>query len=1004
MQVKQIVEAARLMVFTPLEGPTESLRKAAADYKTLCERINERLVRCGELLRKGQRSEAIRLAEIEPNLLDLVAQANFPERDSFVELCQYFGVDVPPPLDEEIAAELNEAYAREQPLEELLRQYRRYALARVPLRRRIRLLRQIVTLDAQNLHWKKDLEVFEQERLRQIQKELAAAVQECDLETLRALEGELTSPDWHCLPPEELIRMVQVHRQQVSRQIARKEVEDLTRELHEAWERLDVAEGRRVREAWQQMAQLAQLAPDDPLHQAAAPAFRWLEDEDEKDAEERACRQALASLERALDRGEKRLPVLQKWHREATRGGRNLPEYLQRQYELRVSQLEQAAKVRMWQKFAITFLLTVLLAVSAGWGIYTYRGYLEYRQITESLQRLLQSYEQVPDAEKEKILAEAKAVVDRLQQQKFPHLQRAPLPEILAKIEALWQQWEARKQQWEFHIGEVQKILQKEILHSSDFASAETGLQEAEKLAYSERQKVQVHQLRSQILDKKAAWQKLKDDELSEKMRPLLVQLSSVEKRQTHKVEEIQECLNQLEEIGSQLRALDKQHPDISDSMRKQLALVKEKWANIQKHWHQKFQEKQHQNRLLQLVGNHDEFARELKQYIQQHPDSPCVASYERLLEEQSYWKQLDQWNEYAQRWNSGGQSRWNLIHNTKWQEAFQAWEGFPGTQALEEVKPHLVAIQNQNQAGQDRLQRILENPPFRDVWVLRYIEVEGAEKGTEKFFYFLEPPKITSAPFLSLEYLADYDLKTKRRRFSFTENTENPAVQLAPHVELCKDILYLLKNTRSENWEKNFYAMLEKILTTPGDPIPIDPILRLWLLQEILRTGSQGSYALKDAFAEWRKRMDIAPIDFTANWLNPDAPGYPERRKWAAEFLQKFTISEFQQNGQKAAELWKQFTAHRLPRVQWIGLLEYDPVADRYQCAAKQMSQLAEIKGNVYVLAPQGLGICRVVPIAQIQTGQIQIQQPLEPGALLNHRPIFGMFRAPSSTQGGSK
>lgn len=1003
MQTKEIVEAARLMVFTPLEGPTEVLRKAAAEYKALCERINERLVRCGELLRKGQRSEALRLAEMEPNLLDLVAQANFPERDSFVELCQYFGVDIPPPLDEEVAAALNEAYAREQPLEELLRQYRRYALARVPLRRRVHLLRQIAAMDGQNLHWKKDLEVFEQERLREIQKELAAAIQQRDLATLQALEAELTSPYWQCLPPEGLIRMLQAQRQEVSRQIARKEVEELTRELHEAWERFDVAEGRRVREAWQQMAQLAQLAPDDPLHQDVAPAFRWLQEEDEKEAEERASRQALASLERALDRGEKRLPVLQKWYREATRGGRNLPEYLQRQYEIRVSQLEQAAKVRMWQKFAITFLLTVLLAVSAGWGIYTYRAYLEYRQITESLQRLLQSYEQAPDAEKEKILAEAKALVDRLQQQKFPHLQRAPLPEMLAKIEALWQQWQARKQQWEFHIGEVQKILQKELLQPSDFAYAENSLQEAEQLAYSEPQKVQVHQLRSQMLDKKAAWQEVKDNTLRKELEPFSNRLSSLDKRQTDSLEEIQNCLDELAKIGSQLKQLEKEHPHISDSMRKELALVRDKRANVEKHWRQKFQEKQHQNRLRQLVGNHEEFVRELKRYMEQYlePDSPTRDLYQRLLEEQSYWRQLDRWNEYAQRWNSGGQSRWDLVHDSKWSAIFSAWEGFPGTQALAEVKPYLVAIRNQNQAGQDRLQRILENPPFRDVWVMKYIETEGAEKDTQKFFYFLQPPKITPAPFLTLEYLADYNLNTKRRRFSFTEN---PGIQLAPHVALCKDILYLLKNTRSENWEKNFYTMLQKILTSPENPIPVDPILRLWLLQEILQIGCQGSHPFKEAFAEWRKRMYIAPIDFTANWLDPDAPGYSERRKLAAEFLQKFTITEFQQNVQKAAELWKQFLAHRLPQVRWIGLLEYDSAADRWQCSVQDPAQLAEIQENVYVLVPQGLDICRVVPVGEIQSGQIQIRRILPQEALLTNRPVFGMFRPSGSPEGGLK
>ena len=137
LDYQRIVDEVRSSLFSNNAEGADFLRMAAADYSVACDELNERLRRCGTLLKKGLRSEAIQLAEIEPNLLDLVATLDFPERQHWVDVLTLNGIVAPRPLMLDVAADLNEAYAIEQPLTELLRQHRLLALSRGPLSLRV---------------------------------------------------------------------------------------------------------------------------------------------------------------------------------------------------------------------------------------------------------------------------------------------------------------------------------------------------------------------------------------------------------------------------------------------------------------------------------------------------------------------------------------------------------------------------------------------------------------------------------------------------------------------------------------------------------------------------------------------------------------------------------------------------------------------------------------------------------------------------------------------------
>ena len=119
-----IIDEIRTFLQSSDQTLTDRIKEVARQYTAACQEANQRLSRCAEYLRKGLRTEAIHLAQAEPQLLDLVSMLDFPERSKWEEMATFYDLPVPPALKLDTAAAINEAYADDQPLEEL-----RYSLS-----------------------------------------------------------------------------------------------------------------------------------------------------------------------------------------------------------------------------------------------------------------------------------------------------------------------------------------------------------------------------------------------------------------------------------------------------------------------------------------------------------------------------------------------------------------------------------------------------------------------------------------------------------------------------------------------------------------------------------------------------------------------------------------------------------------------------------------------------------------------------------------------------------
>src|SRR5438094_5307887 len=331
MDYQPVVDEIRSFVQSVDQTLTDRIKEVAVLYVQACNEVNQRLRRCDEFLQKGLRSEAIHLAQTEPVLLDQLAILDFAERPQWEELALMYGLPAPPQLRLETAAALNEAYADEQPLEELLRKHRLLALTRGSLKGRISVMRRIAELDPGSTVWPDDIRNFEKQRFKQIQNDLSALAGREDYEGLAAIAAELQTTRWLAAPPSVLVKQVESTKNRFRKGWASDTLRTLEGELNDAINAFDLHKARQLRERWNFIAKDAELAEDDPILERAALAFEWLKEQDLREANERAFQDHLDELENALDKRAERTVLDQAYH-SAKQYGREIPPMLEGRY------------------------------------------------------------------------------------------------------------------------------------------------------------------------------------------------------------------------------------------------------------------------------------------------------------------------------------------------------------------------------------------------------------------------------------------------------------------------------------------------------------------------------------------------------------------------------------------------------------------------------------------------------------------------------------------------
>ncbi|MEZ6131443.1 MAG: hypothetical protein R3C59_22440 [Planctomycetaceae bacterium] len=368
-EIHELLESVRVTLASSMNPVKEELERLHGELDHEIRTANKRLRECDALLADGHRSEAIQLAEQEPNLLEVVSILDFPELAEWNDFVAELGLTVTPELQIDIATDINGAYSDDEPLERLLKKFRLLSLARAPLRNRIDLLRQIAKHDVGTAYWKDDLKSYEQVRIRQIADEARDAIAGRNHVKIRELSDEVHKKPWFLKPDRRVVErldqaMVEVKKLEAAALLGR-----LTQELVAAQRAGNEAQVRSLYDKWTELAN--RCDPSSTAYSKAqtdvAPVVTWLQELGNREEQEQRFAADVKKLQKALRSERSGLEDIYRYYDAlAEYDDFDIPETVQQMYEARIVQIEKQQAMKKYMTIGgVAVGVIVILAVAA---------------------------------------------------------------------------------------------------------------------------------------------------------------------------------------------------------------------------------------------------------------------------------------------------------------------------------------------------------------------------------------------------------------------------------------------------------------------------------------------------------------------------------------------------------------------------------------------------------------------------------------------------------------
>ncbi|MFK7820032.1 MAG: hypothetical protein AB8G99_15015 [Planctomycetaceae bacterium] len=368
--VQELIESIRVMLASSMDPKREELSELHDQLDEHIRIANKRLRECDGLLANGHRSEAIQLAEQEPNLLDFVGLLDFPELPEWNDFVAEQGLKVTPEIQIDIATDLNHAYSDDTPLERWLNKLRVYSLGRAPLKQRMDILRKIAKLDIESPHWQDDLRSYEQVRIRQMQEEFRTAAEQHDYEVLSELYTEVKKTKWVEKPQKGFVQKLTNSLGSLHQQHSYARLREVYRNLRVAHDDDDIRKAERTLREWDETLQQCDPNSEDvqDLQDRVAPVFDWIESHNQSQEAAEDKKREIEKLKRLIRSPRSTIDALETRYEYITEDGFELPEAVYEQYLDRIEEIESQADMSRKMKFlgiGVGILVLLIAAIVA---------------------------------------------------------------------------------------------------------------------------------------------------------------------------------------------------------------------------------------------------------------------------------------------------------------------------------------------------------------------------------------------------------------------------------------------------------------------------------------------------------------------------------------------------------------------------------------------------------------------------------------------------------------
>jgi hypothetical protein len=884
--LQQLVDQIRSIVQSSDQTRNWPLDSLASAYSEACTAVNQRLSQCQQLLQQGLRSEAIQLAGGEPKLLDVSASLAFPERLAWDELVAAYGLAPAPRLLVEAAQFLNEAYAQQEPLEDLLNSHRRLALARAPLAPRIGVLRKLAAQDPNNLIWDDDLRIFEKARFREIQAEATESLGARDATRVGKLLAELKEQTWVEQPPKALLQGLVKADAQFRGQQVRAALTDIESRLNDAFAARDPVAGRVARQNWDKVTASSGLDPNDPVRERVAGALHWLEEQDRRDRADRDHEASLDALARTLDEPGYVPPSdLERLAKDVLRYDRGMPERLQRQY---VSRIESAEKTQA-RRFQMIAAGAAAIALSVGGLVfYSVRSQLRAGAAVEAA-ATVNSMLEFGEVEK------ASGYVKNLEKADSGLLAYPPLTEAIERYQAAQEK-------------ETDRVLQfAKAVRDSEQAplsiAAPPSLETARSLARLETEKQEIARMlerRKAALEAANAKQEVivspRLDTVNTEMGQVGRLLEATPIDRPKLLEAIADAARTLSELTPNLELASAAVQRRAQALQHELKTAQGRLDALDRKT--RLEEEITRAAAYPASDSKDNlaaFARRLEEYVTSFPEEPRSRAIKETQNEQRLWYTIDAWNQLAEEWKKteGGLTRDNAsVRAERCRQFLSSHPTFPDASNLA-IYQKFAEATARRASGEEclvkKLEGLLSDLLVDHVWVVRISELDANGHQTKKEYYTKERPK-EQADFVEFASIVSYEGKILHRTKVRDAVT---FVGLSPQSKVAARFKPLLVDgLKVDQWEGLIIELYNAILREPE----IDPILQVALLRKTLEAGIEGSHPFRESLEAMKARLDQAGIAVNVAWMDAEDRGVERARSEAAQFIQ--SLPDITQSG----------------------------------------------------------------------------------------------------------
>ncbi|MEX0642847.1 MAG: hypothetical protein WD468_09115 [Pirellulales bacterium] len=696
------------------------------------------------------------------------------------------------------------------------------------------------------------------------------------------------------------------------------------------------------------------MRADEPLAQRAAPALEWLAGEERRQAEQSKRKRAIAAIENALEEVAPK-EELERLYQAVLVFDEPIPPALKHRVEQRLA--GQALATQRRHRIILAGVVSAVVFVGAliAYVIVEQGRRTTVAGVADSLQGMIDQGQ----------LDEAQAFYEQV---------TTATPSIAARPEV-----QSEKSRLTDALG-AQTNRRQAFARSLAQAQAapptnpdQMALSEARRLAELPEEKQGVAEVESQIAAATRKTQQEHDTSISERLADIRERLKAIEavgrKGQQEDGDKLPTLLGDIESARKQFA---KANPAVLAQLNPLAARIKA----IQKANEQENQRSRALAAVTAAIGNQAAFQSALSEYAKQFPDTEIAANIALLNQDSKNSAGFVAWCSFV----SDLFRNLDSVSPTKARELIvtgdQLVKNYPSSHladAFRTRRAQLESISNREPVDGrpivEELHKLLRDPLVGKLWMV--------ERNDGLRFYCLkEPPPVENGS-VRFDFLAGFDLAEKPQSI---RKSDVSYLGRAPQSTIAARAMELLGAVPSRDWEKNFTSVLNTITNDQR----LDSVLKLTLLQRVLKIAATGSAAINDGFADFRRELESANVDTSVTWMDPRDSTAQGERKRADVFLQglpaitKATLA--------TAENVRRFRAPVDFDYRCIGWLNHDANGSWIIVAKDQTKEDGDL-----IVVSKTMNNTTVAPIVigRIEQGAVRLDGGSSSGLLVG-RPVF--------------